>query len=77
VLGKPTVIIQGVQLKVDPECSVELENLGDTECRAHAVDSMVGLSFPIPAVGGGLVLIVIIVIIGGVFICTNKLKVWP
>jgi len=34
VLDKPTIVVQGVQLKVDPECSVELENLGDTECRA-------------------------------------------
>ena len=76
--NKPTVVVQGVQLKVDPECSVELENLGDIECRAHAVDSMVGSSFPIPAVGGAvggvLVLIVLIVILVGVFICVKKKK---
>jgi len=76
--NKPTVVVQGVQLKVDPECSVELENLGDIECRAHAVDSMVGSSFPIPAVGGAvggvLVFIVIVVILVGVFICAKKKK---
>lgn len=33
MLGNHTVIIQGVLLKVESECSVQLETLGDTECK--------------------------------------------
>ena len=44
VRDKPTIVIQGAQLKVDPECSVELENLGDTEYGAYSAVNGVGLS---------------------------------
>ena len=70
MLDKPTVVVQGVQLKVDPECLVDLHNLGDTECTPYS-DGVVGPNIPFPAVGGG---------IGGllvhaVFICVKKKRV--
>jgi len=75
-LDKPTIVVQGAQLKVDPECSVELENLGDTECRAYSAVSGVGASLPFPAFGGGvggvLVIVVLVVIVVGILICVKK-----
>ena len=77
-LDKPTIVVQGVQLKVDPECSVELENLGDTECRSPTPNttSGVGPSLPLPALGGGiggvLGIVVLVVIVVGVIICVKK-----
>ena len=78
VLDKPTIVVQGVQLKVDPECSVELENLGDTECRSPTPNttSGVGPSLPLPALGGGiggvLAIMVLVVIVVGVIIYVKK-----
>jgi len=75
-LDKPTIVVQGVQLKVDPECSVELQNLGDTECRAPSTDGVVGPSLPLPALGGGiggvLAIVVLVVIVVGVIIYVKK-----
>ena len=78
VRDNPMVVVQGVQLKVDPECLVDLHNLGDTECIPHSV-GVVGPSVPFPAVGGGigglLVIVVLVVIIAvAVFVCVKKKK---
>ena len=76
VLDRPTIVVHGAQLKVDPECSVALENLGDTECRAYSAVSGVESSLPFPAFGGGvggvLVIVVLVVIVVGVLICVKK-----
>ena len=79
VRDKPTVVVQGVQLKVDPECLVDLHNLGDTEC-THS-DGVVGpsSSIPFPAVGGGIggllvIVVLVVTIVVAVFVCVKKKK---
>ena len=78
VLNEATIVVQGVQLKVESRCSVELANLGDTECVQPPTDSVIGPGFPVPgvagAVGGVLVLVVLAVIIVGAIICVQKLR---
>ena len=73
VLDEPKVVVQGVRLKVDPECSVELEYLGDTKCSA---DSVVVLSLVLPAVGGGTVgaLVIVLFVFIVVKVCVKKKK---
>ena len=73
VLGKPTIVVLGVQLKVDPECSVELEYLGDTKC---STNSVVVLSLVLPAVGGGIVatLVIVLLVVIVVKVCVKKKK---
>ena len=76
VLDNPTVVVQGVQLKVDPECLVDLRNLGDTECIPHSI-GVVGPNIPFPAVGGGIggllvVVVLVVIVVVAVFICVKK-----
>ena len=76
VLDKPTVVIQGVQLKVDAECLVDLHNFGDTECIPHS-DGVVGPNTQFPAVGGGIggflvIVVLVVIIVVAVFICVKK-----
>ena len=77
VLNKPTIVVQGVQLKVESRCLVELANLGDTECIQPPTNSVIGPGFPVPgvagAVGGVLVLVVLAVIIVAAIICMQKM----
>ena len=87
VLNEPTIVVQGVQLKVESRCAVELANLGDTECVQPPTNSVVASNFPVPeegtsfpvlgvagAVGGVLVLVVLAVIIVGAIVCVKKLR---
>ena len=73
VLNEPTIVVQGVQLKVESRCSVELADLGDTECVQPSTDSVIG-SVPgvAGAVGGVLVLVALAVIIVVTVICVKK-----
>ena len=71
VLNEPTIVVQGVQLKVESRCSVELANLGDTECVQPPTDSVIGVA---GAVGGVLVLVVLTVITVAAIICVKKLR---
>ena len=76
VLNEPTIVVQGVQLKVESRCSVELANLGDTECVQPPTDSVIGSGVPVPgiagAVGGILVLVALAIIIVVTVICVKK-----
>ena len=87
VLNEPTIVVQGVQLKVESRCSVELANLGDTECVHLPTESVVASNFPVPeerssfpvlgvagAVGGVLALVILAVIIVGAIVCVKKLR---
>ena len=73
VLNEPTIVVQGVQLKVESRCSVELADLGDTECLQPPTNSVIG-SVPgvAGAVGGVLVLVALAVIIVVTVICVKK-----
>ena len=79
VLGNPTVIIQGVQLKVESECSVQLKTLGDTTCRPignyNSPDKLsctVGGAVVL-AVGGVLAIeALLVIIVVGVLLCVKK-----
>ena len=75
VLNEPTIVVQGVQLKVESRCSVELADLGDTECVQPPTDSVIG-SVPgvVGAVGGVLVLVALAVIVVVTVICVKKLR---
>ena len=75
VLNEPTIVVQGVQLKVESRCSVELGNLGDTECVQPPTNSVIG-SVPgvAGAVGGVLVLVALAVIVVVTVICVKKLR---
>ena len=68
-VNEPTIVVQGVQLKVESRCSVELANVGDTECGhgqlptdsdQYPTDRVVvpipGVksSFPVPEVAGAI-----------------------
>ena len=70
VLNEPTIVVQGVQLKVESRCSVELANLGDTECVQPPTNSVV--SGVAGAVGGVLVLVALAVIVVVTVICIKK-----
>ena len=78
VLNEPTIVVQGVQLKVESRCSVELANLGDTECVQPPTNSVIGPDFPVPrvagAVGGVLAVVVLAVIIVAAIICVKKMR---
>ena len=78
VLNEPTIVVQGVQLKVESRCSVELANLGDAECVQPPTNTVIGAGFPVPgvagAVGGVLVLVVLAVIIVGAIVCVKKMR---
>lgn len=79
VLGNPTVIIQGVQLKVESECSVQLETLGNTTCRPignynspDILSCTVGEAVVL-AVGGVLAIeALLVIIVVGVLLCVKK-----
>ena len=73
VLNEPTIVVQGVQLKVESRCSVELANLGDTECLQPPTDSVIG-SVPgvAGAVGGVVVLVALAIIIVVTIIYVKK-----
>lgn len=69
VLGNPTVIIQGVQLKVESECSVQLETLGNTTCRPCSTFG----GAVVLAVGGVLAIVAfLVIIVMGVLLCVKK-----
>ena len=71
VLNEPTIVVQGVQLKVESRCSVELADLGDTECVQPSTDNVIG-SGVAGAVGGVLVLVALAVIIVVTIIYVKK-----
>ena len=79
-VNEPTIVVQGVQLTVESRCSVELANLGDTECVQLPTESVVASvpEIPVPevagAIGGVLVLVVLAVITVGAIICVKKLR---
>ena len=79
-MNEPTIVVQGVQLTVESRCSVELANLGDTECVQLPTESVVASvpEIPVPevagAIGGVLVLVVLAVITVGAIICVKKLR---
>ena len=85
-VNEPTIVVQGVQLKVESRCPVELATLGDTQCVQPPTDSVVASNFPVPekrsnfpipevagGVGGALVLVVLVVVIVAAIICVKKL----
>ena len=71
VLNEATIVVQGVQLKVESRCLVELVNLGDTECIQPPTNTVIGVA---GAVGGVLVLVVLTVITVGAIVCVKKLR---
>ena len=73
VLNEPTIVVQGVQLKVESRCLVELANLGNTECVQPPTNTVIAVA---GAVGGVLVLVVLAVTILGAIVCVKKMRWW-
>ena len=71
VLNEPTIVVQGVQLKVESRCLVELANLGNTECVQPPTNTVIAVA---GAVGGVLVLVVLAVTILGAIVCVKKMR---
>ena len=77
---EPFIVVGGKFYLIDPNCSVVIEEIGDTSCNANMPDqlssgdrqSILMLGYYVGGGGGGVLLLVILGIVIGVTCCLVK-----